>query len=36
MPKYAKTYPIGIVRQVWPTELIEGESDAFDLVTRAN
>lgn len=36
MPKYAKTYPIGTVRQVWPTELIEGESDAFDLVTRAN
>ncbi len=31
MPKYAKSYPIGTVRQVWPTELIEGESDAFEV-----
>lgn len=29
MPKYAKAYPLGVVRRVWPTELIEGESDAF-------
>ncbi|MBU1175891.1 MAG: LacI family DNA-binding transcriptional regulator [Alphaproteobacteria bacterium] len=31
MPRYAKAYPAGIIRQVWPTELIEGESDAFTL-----
>ena len=31
MPRYAKSYPQGIVRQVWPTELIEGESDAIEL-----
>ena len=31
MPRYAKHYPNGFVRQVWPTELIEGESDAFTL-----
>ena len=31
MPAYAKIYPIGPVRRIWPTELIEGESDAFFL-----
>lgn len=31
MPKYAATYPTGIVRRVWPTQLIDGESDAFRL-----
>ena len=31
MPRYAKFYPTGIVRQVWPTELIEGQSDAAAL-----
>ena len=29
MPRYAKSYPKGIVRDVWPNELVEGESDAF-------
>ena len=29
MPEYAELYPLGTVRKVWPTELIEGESDAF-------
>lgn len=29
MPKYAKNYPLGIVRRVWPIDLIEGESDSF-------
>jgi DNA-binding LacI/PurR family transcriptional regulator len=29
MPKYAELYPLGTVRKIWPTELIEGESDAF-------
>jgi DNA-binding LacI/PurR family transcriptional regulator len=29
MPRYAEAYPLGTVREVWPTELIEGESDAF-------
>jgi len=29
MPAYAEFYPMGTVRKVWPTELIEGESDAF-------
>ncbi len=28
MPAYAKAYSDGIVRKVWPTELVEGESDA--------
>jgi DNA-binding LacI/PurR family transcriptional regulator len=31
MPKYAELYPTGMVRKVWPTELIEGESDAFHI-----
>jgi DNA-binding LacI/PurR family transcriptional regulator len=31
MPSYAEIYPIGTVRTVWPSELIEGESDAFHL-----
>ena len=29
MPAYAEIYPTGIVRKVWPTELVEGESDAM-------
>jgi len=29
MPAYAEFYPVGTVRRVWPTELVEGESDAF-------
>ena len=31
MPAYAGIYPAGTVRQIWPTELIEGESDAFSI-----
>ena len=31
MPKYAELYPMGTVRQIWPTELVEGESDAMVL-----
>ena len=31
MPAYAVFYPMGTVRKVWPTELIEGESDALTL-----
>ena len=31
MPAYAEIYPTGIVRKVWPTELVEGESDAMRL-----
>jgi len=31
MPAYADIYPMGIVRKVWPTELVEGESDALVL-----
>ena len=29
MPDYAALYPMGTVRTVWPTELIDGESDAI-------
>ncbi|WP_237153853.1 LacI family DNA-binding transcriptional regulator [Oryzibacter oryziterrae] len=29
MPRFAKSYPSGVVRQVWPSELIEGESDGL-------
>lgn len=29
MPEYADLYPMGTVRKIWPTELVEGESDAF-------
>ena len=29
MPKYAELYPMGTVRTVWPTELVEGESDTM-------
>ncbi len=31
MPAYEAIYPTGIVRKVWPTELVIGESDAFTL-----
>jgi DNA-binding LacI/PurR family transcriptional regulator len=31
MPKYANSYADSIVRQVWPIELVEGESDAFEI-----
>ncbi len=31
MPAYADIYPFGIVRKVWPIELVPGESDAFTL-----
>jgi DNA-binding LacI/PurR family transcriptional regulator len=31
MPAYAELYPLGIVRRVWPSEFIAGESDAFEL-----
>jgi len=31
MPDYAKLYPQGLTRKVWPMELVEGESDAFTL-----
>jgi DNA-binding LacI/PurR family transcriptional regulator len=31
MPAYADIYPMGIVRKVWPIELVPGESDAFEL-----
>lgn len=31
MPAYADIYPTGIVRRVWPTELVIGESDAMRL-----
>jgi DNA-binding LacI/PurR family transcriptional regulator len=31
MPAYAETYPHGVVRRLWPLDLIEGESDAFEL-----
>lgn len=27
MPEYAERYPLGVVRQVWPMELVEGDSD---------
>ncbi|WP_127902249.1 LacI family DNA-binding transcriptional regulator [Solirhodobacter olei] len=29
MPRYADIYPTGTIRRIWPTELIDGESDAF-------
>lgn len=29
MPAYAEAYPQGIVRKVWPMELVPGESDAL-------
>jgi DNA-binding LacI/PurR family transcriptional regulator len=32
MPEYAKLYPQGVTRKVWPMELVEGESDAFTVV----
>lgn len=28
MPAYADAYPIGVVRRIWPMELVEGGSDA--------
>jgi DNA-binding LacI/PurR family transcriptional regulator len=31
MPDYADIYPTGIVRRVWPTVLVEGESDTMRL-----
>jgi DNA-binding LacI/PurR family transcriptional regulator len=31
MPAYQSLYPTGTVRQTWPLEFWEGESDAFDL-----
>ena len=31
MPAFQATYPQGIVRKVWPMELVTGESDAFRL-----
>ena len=31
MPTYQQFYPNGIVRAVWPLELTEGDSDAFDI-----
>ncbi|MBX9458374.1 MAG: LacI family DNA-binding transcriptional regulator [Rhizobium sp.] len=32
MPEYAKLYPQGVTRKVWPLELVEGESDTFTLL----
>lgn len=29
MPAYQESYPYGVVRQLWPLTLIEGESDSF-------
>lgn len=29
MPQYADAYPLGVVRKVWPVNLVPGESDAF-------
>ena len=29
MPQYAEAYPLGVVRKLWPTTLIVGESDGF-------
>lgn len=29
MPAFAETYTTGVVRRLWPFELVEGESDAF-------
>jgi len=29
MPAFSDIYPLGIVRKIWPMELIAGESDAF-------
>jgi DNA-binding LacI/PurR family transcriptional regulator len=34
MPAYAHVYTTGIVRKVWPTELVEGDSDAFVVPER--
>ena len=31
MPRYADRYPTGLVRKVWPEQLVEGESDAVVL-----
>jgi DNA-binding LacI/PurR family transcriptional regulator len=31
MPEYAKFYPHGVSRKIWPLTLVEGESDAFTL-----
>jgi DNA-binding LacI/PurR family transcriptional regulator len=31
MPEYAKLYPQGVTRKIWPMTLVEGESDAFTL-----
>jgi len=31
MPKYADVYPTGTVQKLWPAELIEGGSDAFEI-----
>jgi DNA-binding LacI/PurR family transcriptional regulator len=31
MPEYARLYPQGVTRKIWPMELVEGESDAFTL-----
>ncbi|WP_196258093.1 LacI family DNA-binding transcriptional regulator [Pelagibacterium limicola] len=28
MPTYEKTYPLGVVRRIWPHVLVEGDSDA--------
>ena len=35
MPEYAEIYPMGTVRKIWHTELVEGESDAFVLPTAS-
>lgn len=35
LPRYRDVYSGGIVRRIWPTTLIEGESDAFLLSTAA-
>lgn len=29
MPQYASVYPLGVVRKLWPTALMVGESDGF-------
>ena len=32
MPAYADIYPQGLVRRIWPLELVPGESDDFEIV----
>jgi len=31
MPDFAEAYPQGVIRKVWPMELVEGESDGFQV-----